>query len=115
MGAGLFFNGEWQYDTILSAHIGGTLMAVLSCGNEECAKQISLSKIPGGNPAVALWPEDWASVVYECGSCNRRLCETCVKPCGGIDSYFSKLQCPACKGEVKRLREITFLGETYPL
>ncbi len=52
-------------------------MAVLSCGNEECARQISLSKIPGGNPAVALWPEDWASAGDECGSGSRLLCETC--------------------------------------
>jgi len=90
-------------------------MAVLRCGNEPCTKLISLSKLPGGNSAVTLFPEQWASAVYECSSCNRILCDTCVKPRQGALSYFSKLRCPACKGEAKRLRQITFMGEIYPL
>jgi hypothetical protein len=90
-------------------------MAILGCGNEGCTKQISLSKLPGGNPAVLLFPENWASSVYECSSCKRLVCDACVKRRGGIMSYFSKLHCPICKGGVRRLREITFMGEKYPL
>lgn len=55
-------------------------MPVLGCGNEGCATQISLSKVPGGNPVVMLFPENWASAVYRCGSCNKVLCDKCVKP-----------------------------------
>ena len=51
-------------------------MAVYGCNG--CKRMISVSLIPGGNPAVKENPELWAQSYQRCGKCEVMYCERCA-------------------------------------
>ncbi|HXU01379.1 MAG TPA: hypothetical protein VN903_10320 [Polyangia bacterium] len=70
-------------------------MAVYSCGG--CGRLISLSFIPGGNPATkpgtktgAMFARTWR----QCRACERLWCDECAAPDAGSGA------CPDCAGEL---------------
>lgn len=70
-------------------------MPVLRCFGENCARLISVSVIPGGNPAALSDPENWATIHFKCASCGENYCDRCVKK-------LSQTKCPSCGGKLQR-------------
>lgn len=88
-------------------------MPVLKCSNTNCKINISVSHIPGGNPAVKMEPDKWSISPYSCPNCEKLFCDRCVKTSGGITSFIKGTKCPICGASVTKLKKITINGEDY--
>jgi hypothetical protein len=57
-------------------------MAVYTC-SAGCPRLISVSAVPGGNPAALADPEGFASAWTRCDHCSRFTCDRCLAKQGG--------------------------------
>lgn len=65
---------------------------ILQC--PECALSISVSLIPGGNPAVMLDSDKYARSWQTCAKCKHVICSDCLRKRGGL---FRQPKCE-CEG-----------------
>ncbi|WP_430790795.1 tetratricopeptide repeat protein [Actinoplanes sp. G11-F43] len=52
-------------------------MTVLVCKGDGCARLISVSRVPGGNPTARADPEGWATDFTMCPACEAAYCDRC--------------------------------------
>lgn len=69
-------------------------MPVLKCSGWACDILISVSVVPGGNPAVLAEPEAWATEFSVCEDCKSYFCDRCVNKRLGTPG------CPECAGRL---------------
>lgn len=72
-------------------------MPVLGCSGWACEILISVSVVPGGNPAVLAEPEAWATEFAVCEDCKSYFCDRCVDK---RRRRFSRSRCPDCSGKL---------------
>jgi tetratricopeptide (TPR) repeat protein len=73
--------------------LAGTL-AVGFCA-AGCERLISISSIPGGNPAALAEPDAWAIYYFACADCGHLVCDRCAAQAQGL---LQHLTCPSCGG-----------------
>ncbi len=73
-------------------------MTVLRCSGYGCERLISVSAVPGGNPAANRDPEGFATIFLTCQDCGSHYCDRCVKR---ARTRFRGPRC-RCGGKLKR-------------
>ena len=71
-------------------------MPVYTCAGtagKPCPRLISVSSIPGGNPAALAEPEAWAVSYMKC-ACGVMVCDRCL---GGAPETWAGRKCPKCE------------------
>ncbi len=66
------------------------------CDTNGRMRMISISNIPGGNPAAKENPEMFATTYFKCKSCGEYLCDKCHKEISGKFSFLMTIKGPAC-------------------
>lgn len=82
---------------------------LLWCSGWKCQRLISVSEVPGGNPAARADPEGFAMAFQICVDCHANFCDRCQPDQGGL---LRKPSCVTCGGKLvggsgKRHREIS--------
>jgi tetratricopeptide (TPR) repeat protein len=68
---------------------------VLSCSGWNCARLISVSVIPGGNPVAQADPEHFSVTFLVCPDCHSTFCDRCVPR-----SPFHAARCRDCMADL---------------
>lgn len=74
---------------------------------QRCKRMISVSRIPGGNPAALKDPETMTTKFMTCSNCKKHFCDRCIKDKGGL---FRKPKCQLCGGELHEPNIEALLG-----
>jgi hypothetical protein len=80
-------------------------MPVAMCANPKCGLLISISDIPGGNPAVQMQPDLWAKAYGRCESCGAIFCDRCISERGG--------SCPQCGKTIQIVGEASAAAGSF--
>jgi hypothetical protein len=71
------------------------MMPVFTCSGPDCPRLISVSSVPGGNPAALADPEGFAVEYLQCRACKKYFCDRSLVKLG---TSMTETSCPGCKG-----------------